>query len=390
MKQQWIIGACLAVGLLAAAAYAEDQAPPAAAPPPPTAQSGTKGSLVKIDGRLFVGAFDTGVNGAYPNRALDIPDAKLRFTFTPSKDITIVNRFSNNSATDKGFDYFYLDLNNWGGALKGHTLRLGKLKQDIGEETWTDNPVESILITNSAAHVSGYDGGINFRGPIPVGMPASYSLMLLNGTGSVGSATRGLATGAKVGVAPTKQLYLSASLFDSGDLVKTGGSVATPALAVASLGAPTGITLTGWKRTLWELDARWNYGKTGIKSEIPSGADTSRYQIAAAYGRFKDDFSGVGSVDRKGNYWFAEGQYNATDKLYFATRYSQVKLNSGITAVMVDSPVAVNKYTRLSLGAGYHLTPLIDLKAEVTQNTTSGGASKPKLNQVAVGIATKF
>jgi len=38
------------------------------------------------------------VNGKYPNRALDASDAKLRFTFMPSKDITVVNRMSNSSA----------------------------------------------------------------------------------------------------------------------------------------------------------------------------------------------------------------------------------------------------------------------------------------------------
>jgi len=36
------------------------------------------------------------------------------------------------------------------------------------------------------------------------------------------------------------------------------------------------------------------------------------------------------------------------------------------------------------------MNPLSDIKAEVTTNDTSGGASQPKLNQVAIGMATKF
>lgn len=369
-------------------AFAAD-APTTTTPPdvPPTVQTGSNGSILKIDGRLFMGIIDSDANGAYPNRALDIPDAKLRFTFTPRKDFTIVNRFSNNKATGNGFDYFYLDLNNWGGALPGHALRMGKVKEDIGEETWTDNPVEGVLITNSASAVGGYDGGINFRGSLPIGMPASYSLSVLNGTGGVGSSNNGLATGAKIGIAPYKHFYLSVSGYDSGDDIKFGGAVIAPALKVANLQTvPAGAT--SWHRTLWEVDARWNYGTTGIKSLIPGGANPSRCQLATAYGQAKDNFTGA--TDRTANYWYAEGLVNATGRLYFASRYSTVQLNDGQTATLVDSTVAVNRYSRVSLGAGFHLTPLTDLKAEYTRNTTNGGTSKPDLNQLAIGLATKF
>ena len=387
MKPLRCLGACLAAALLTAVAHA--QAPATTPPPAPTVQAATKGSFVKIDGRLFVGLFTSGDEGAYPNRALDIPDAKLRFTFTPSKDITIVNRFSNSKAKQSDFDYFYLDLNNWGGVAPGHLLRLGKQKVDVGEETWTDNPVENILITNSAASISGYDVGVSFRGPIPVKVPATYALSVLNGTGEVGASTRGLATAGKVGVAPIKHLSLSASLYQSGDLIETDGTVGAPALKVANLkSAPA--SAESWDRTVWEVDARWNYGPTGVKANIPSKADPAPFQVGVALGQFTDDFSGEGVADREGRYWYVEGLYNATDKLYFATRLSEVTLDDDATAKLADSPVAVNKYRRLSLGAGYHLTSLTDIKLEFTKNSTDGGASDPDLDQIAIGIATKF
>jgi len=374
-----LIAACLVAVLCAAVGWAQA----------PTVQAAAKDSLIKIDGRLFVGLFSTGDDGAYPNRALDIPDAKLRFTFIPSKDITVVTRFSNNKAVQSDFDYFYLDLNNWGGIAPGHTLRLGKQKIDVGEETWGDNPVESILITNSAAHVSGYDVGAGFLGPIPVGVPATYTLAVLNGTGQAGTATHGLATAEKLTISPIKNLYLSASLFQSGDLIKADGSVGTPALVVANLkSAPTGVM--SWDRTLWEVDARWNYGAKGIKNTIPSSPDPTPFQVAAAYGQFKDAFTGEDVTDRKGNYWYVEGLYNATDKIYLATRLSEVTLDNDAVAKLDNSPVDVNEYRRLALGAGYHLTPLTDLKVEVTKNTTSGGTREPDLDQIAVGVATKF
>jgi outer membrane murein-binding lipoprotein Lpp len=353
---------------------------------PEAVQVGTKGSKVKVDGRLFAGVFDTGSDGAFPNRSLDIPDAKLRFTFSPSKDITIVNRFSTNRAATSGFDYFYLDLNNLAGAA-GHTLRLGKMKIDVGDETWSDNPVESVLITNSVSHVSGYDEGVNFRGPLGRGKrPATYSLAVLNGNKDFVASDGGLAWAVKVAGAPTDHLYLSASYLATGDLVKKDGTLDKPDFKVGELvDAPGGAT--SWKRSLWEVDARWNYGPTGSKPTIVS-EPTPRFQAAAAYGQFTDAAAPV--ADRQGKYWFLEGLYNLIPRLFLASRYSTVELDDGATAKLGDSPVAVNAYHRFALGVGYRLTSLTQIKAEWTRNRTSGGGTQPHLDQLAVGVATKF
>jgi len=338
---------------------------------------------IKVDGRLFAGAFRTGEQGSFPNASLDIPDAKLRLTFTPSKDITIVNRFSNNRAGSNGFDYFYLDLNNWGGMLPGHVLRIGKFKMDVGQETWIDNPVENILITNSISHISGYDEGLNFRGPL--GSRAIYSVALMNGSKGVSPADSGPAWSAKVGTALTPQTFVSASYLRTGSLVKAG-SVDQPDFNIAEVfDAPAGAS--DWRRSLWEVDARYGYGKEGIASTVGAPPAT-RWQGGATYGQFADDASGA--ADRKGRYWFFEGLYNITPKTYLASRFSTISLDNDVTAKLGGSPVAVNSYDRLSLGVGYRLTDMTHLKLEYTRNTTSGGASEPDLNQFAVGVATKF
>jgi succinate dehydrogenase/fumarate reductase flavoprotein subunit len=67
-------------------------------------------------------------------------------------------------------------------------------------------------------------GGINLRGPISTKLPATYSIGIYNGTGGLGSSTNGLATGMKVGAAPTKNLYVSASYYDTGNLIKADGT----------------------------------------------------------------------------------------------------------------------------------------------------------------------
>jgi hypothetical protein len=354
---------------------------------PQPVQPANKDTKVKIDGRLFAGAFKTGEQGSFPNRSLDIPDAKLRLTVSPSQDVTIVNRFSNNRAASNGFDYFYVDLNNWGGALPGHLLRVGKFKIDVGQETWTDNPIESILISNSVSHISGYDEGINLRGPLRRGpLPPTYSVALMNGSKGVNPSDTGLAWSAKVGVPVAPRMYFSASYYHVGDLAKPGGVTDQADFNVAEvLDAPSGAA--GWKRSLWELDARYGYGTDGQKSVVGAPADVP-WQAGATYGQFEDDAIGV--PGRKGSYWFVEGLYNLTPKTYLASRYSEVSLDGTTVAKLGGSPVAVNDYQRLSLGAGYRLTPMTHIKVEYSHNNAFGGATKPDLNQIAAGIATKF
>ncbi len=355
--------------------------------PQQVVEAANKDTKIKIDGRMFVGVFKTGEQGSFPNSSLDIPDEKIRLTFTPSKDVTIVNRFSNNRAGSNGFDYFYLDLNNWGGAVPGHVLRVGKFKIDVGQETWTDNPVESILITNSVSHISGYDEGINFRGPVGAGaVPVTYSVAVMNGNKGVSPADSGPAWSGKVGALVTKQLYLSASYLRTGDLVKQDGTLDQPDFDIAEVfNAPTGATT--WNRSLWEADARYGYGKEGISSVVGAPA-TVPWQAGAAYGQFTD--SATGAPDRTGQYWFVEGLYNLSPRIYLASRYSDISLDGGALAMLASSPVAVNDYNRLSIGGGYRITPMTHLKVEYTRNTTSGGKTQPNLDQIAVGVATKF
>lgn len=351
---------------------------------PQPVQPAFPNSKVKIDGRLFAGVFTTGDQGPFPHPTLDIPDAKLRFTFSPSKDVTIVNRFSSNRANTNGFDYFYADLNNYLGAIPGHLLRVGKFKIDVGQETWVDNPVENILITNSISHVSGYDEGLNFRGPLADN--AIYSLGLMNGSKGISPADSPPTWSAKAGVSLTPQTFVSASYIRTGNLVKANGSLDQPDLNVAEIfDAPAGAT--NWRRSLWEVDARYGYGKEGIASVVGAPPAT-RWEGGATYGQFTDE--ATGALNREGTYWFVEGLYNVTCKLYLASRFSTISLNDDVTAGIGGSPVPVNSYDRLAFGVGYRFTDMTHLKAEYTHNTTSGGASEPDLSQFAIGLATKF
>lgn len=342
---------------------------------------------ISIDGRMFAGVFSSQSEGNYPRRGVDIPDSKIRFTFAPSPYVTVVNRFHNSRAASGGFDYFYVDIKDWGGAWKGHTLRIGKHKLDIGQETWTDNPVESVLITNAVSHVSGYDEGINLRGPLATGArPWTYSVELVHGNQGFGAPPAELAWGAKIGGLVSGQLYVSMSYLRTGNLVKRDGTVDKTDFNIAEvLDAPSGAT--GWRRSLWEVDLRYGYGKEGIKSAVGTQLDLP-WQFAVAYGSFTDDAQGA--PDRKGRYGFAEALFRMTPRAYLALRYSEISLQDGVLAKLGGCPVPVNRYRRLSVGLGYQLSQLASLKTEYTFNDTSGGATDPKLDQFAVGVATKF
>ncbi len=347
----------------------------------PTVTTALKGSKVRIDGRIFAGIFDTGAQGPYPNWSTDVSDAKLRFTFLPAENVTVVTRLSANSLKNPEFDYFYADFAR---ALRpSNTFRLGQRKIDVGQETLADNPVENMLITNSISHVSGYGIGLAALGRL--GGPESplYEIGFVNGPkGVLTRPSTGLPVNVKIGTPLPYNLFASASFFTTGSL---GGSDLS-AISVAEVNsAPTGAT--SWSRDLWEIDLRYNYGPSGIRSLIPTGT-LPPVMLGLTYGRFDD--SATGAPGRGGSYWFAEGLVRLSPKMWAAARYSTTDLGAGQLAKLGKSPVAVNSYARTSIGLGYALTELVQWKIECTNNNTSEGTPAPSLNQWATGIAAKF
>ncbi|MHB9038101.1 MAG: S-layer homology domain-containing protein [Armatimonadota bacterium] len=348
----------------------------------PTVTTATKGSTIKIDGRIFVGLFGTEKQGPFPNWSTDIPDAKLRFTFNPAKNITIVNRFNTSGAKTADFDYFYLDY--CGLPNPTSSLRLGQRKIDVGQETWVDNPIENMLITNSVSHVSGYGIGLATLGRFGSSANAPvYEIGFVNGPKGVTTRpSTGLPVNVKVGAPILGNLFASASYFTTGRL----GANDKSAISVAEISdAPAGAL--DWQRNLWELDLRYNYGPIGIRPLDPIGK-LPPLMLGATYGRFDDD--ATGAADRTGSYWFGECLYRLSPKFWASARYSVTELGNGMLAKLAKSPVAVNSYKRTSIGLGYAITSLVEWKAEYTINDTSGGASQPGLNQWATGIAAKF
>ena len=349
---------------------------------PQPVMSGYPSDRVKLDGRIFVGTFATGAQGPARYWSTAIPDAKLRLTFIPSEQTTFVARLTANETTVNGFDFLYLDYVRL--PFASSTLRVGQRKVEVGLETQADNPIEDSLITNSASHVAGYATGISLFGTLGC-QPRSPCLAVgfVNGPKPVQfRPTNGLPFNVRLAGPVGRDLFAAATWFDTGPLRHDDNSAVTIAQIVT---APPGAIR--WRRTLWEYDLRYGYGPNGTQSMIPM-KEPPRFRLGGCVGAFQD--TSVGAPDRDGVYWFAESLVRLSPRAYAAARYSVVKLDDDTLARLNDSPVPVNSYTRTSIGLGYIISDLTQLKTEYTLNDASGGATTPSLNLWSLGVASKF
>src|SRR3989338_8550076 len=129
----------------------------------PRAELANALSKLKMKGHWAAGYFQSESGGSYPNGSFEVPEAKLQFAFKPDETYTVILRANLNNAAFNNLDYLYVDAKNplripgdWPVSLDA---RLGRFKLDFGDETWSNNPVESALPSNSAANVAGSDEG---------------------------------------------------------------------------------------------------------------------------------------------------------------------------------------------------------------------------------------
>ena len=342
-------------------------------------------SKLKIKGRAALGYFDSGSAGSFPSGSFEVPEAKIQFGFEPDKYNTFILRANLNNATFNSLDYFYLDSKDFLPFLEDKPVklstRLGRFKLDLGEETFSNNPVEGALISNSAANTSGSDEGVQ------VGLnmgdkkrPIKVTGAITNGVTGVGSdTTTPKAFTGKISYRFCDPFYASASYHHSG-MLKASNSEASIAGLVTR---PTNALK--WYRQVWEVDARYDL-KPGKVIDPPAYTDSLAY-LKFGYGQFNDNAQPV--ADRDGNYGFAEGLWNITDKIYTVHRTSFVDLDGDQTASL--NSVTANSYLRYSFGLGYHLTDATILKTEYSINKSrkvTGG--DPNDDQFATVVSAQF
>ncbi|MBI5144464.1 MAG: hypothetical protein HZA30_05300, partial [Candidatus Omnitrophica bacterium] len=222
-------------------------------------------SKLKIKGRWAAGYFDSDEGGSFNNGSFQAPEAKIQFTFKPDDINDIIMRMNLNNATFNNLDYFYLDTNimkltPWEKTVPFTlTSRIGRFKIDFGEETFSNNPVESILPSNSAANVAGNDEGLMLTSKIGKANPLILSFGVYNGNTGTGADNNWLkAFSGKLAYNIIDPLYVSASYYYSGNL----GDVASE-MSIGGITAPPTNALK-WIRQIGEVDVRYDImkGKT--------------------------------------------------------------------------------------------------------------------------------
>jgi uncharacterized protein YoxC len=349
-------------------------------------------SKLKLKGRAAVGFFDSGKAGSYPAGSFEMPDAKIQFAFEPDKVNTVIMRFNLNNATAQSplLDYFYLQSKDFLPFLKDTpfslSARLGRFKLGFGEETWSDNPVEGFLPSNSAARVTVIDEGLELAGKIDLAKlgikrlkPLGWVISASDGNSGVGSdSTASKAFMGKLYYIPIDPLYLSATFYDSGRLDSSNAELSIGGLVTRPAGTGS------WKRRVWEVDGRYDFGK-GKKPLEPSVFSDSKAIVRLSYGGFHD----YSSTDRYGNFGFVDGIYNLNKKIYTAGRYSFIDLSGDATATL--NSVTANKYDRYSLGIGYRWSENTIVKLSYDWNWQSGSNTEDADdNLLSAIVASQF
>lgn len=352
-------------------------------------------SKLKIKGRFAAGYFDSQKAGSFPSGSFEAPEAKLQFTFQPDNINTFVLRFNLNnganniSSTSPLADYLYLQSKDFLPFLDNTPFslgtRLGRFKLGFGEETLGNNLVESALPSNSAGNVGLNDEALELAGKIKFDnmnlSPLGWVFSVSDGNAGVGSDTSGAkAFMGKFYHSPIEPLYLSATYYDSGDLKASSAE-----MSIAGLTAPPTAAID-WKRKVWEVDARYDYGK-GKKPLEPVAFSDSIAIVRLSYGGFSDDVSGA--AERNGQFGFVEGTYNLTKKFYTAGRYSIIDLDGDQTASL--NSVTTNRYQRYSVGLGYRWSENTILKLGYDWNKEGhAGTQDSSNNLLSAAVASQF
>jgi hypothetical protein len=229
------------------------------------------------------------------------------------------------------------------------------------------------------------DEGLELAGKIKldkIGLkPLGWVVSVSDGNSGVGSdSSSSKAFMGKLYYTPIDPLYLSASYYDSGSLKSSNNAE----MSIAGLVTIPSSGVGDWKRKVWEVDARYDFGK-GKKPLEPSAYSDSKAIFRLSYGEFHD----IANICRLGNFGFVDGVYNLTKRFYTAGRYSFVDLAGNSTATL--NSVTANKYDRYSLGVGYRWSENTILKLSYDWNKQSGpNIEDADDNLISAIVASQF
>lgn len=320
------------------------------------------------------------------NPAFGAPEAKLRFNAKLDESTKAVIRLNLNNPAAVSADYLYVEMSDVLGKIMGGTapintnMKVGSIKINYGEETWSNNLVEGALVNNSIGNVSGYDEGVQLdANDIVKNLPLSLgvSLSFLNGCTGVGvDNNTNKAYNLKVsGEMKSQPLYFSLSYYSANGIPVNGAALKVGGLADNNLA----LTANDWDRKAFELDVRYDLLE-GAKFE-PTKAplfSKSKGVFRLAYGQITDGEAVAGKITH--GYVMLDGLYNINAKWYAAFRYSYDDM-------AVDRAAAFDgKPTRTQVGAGCHVSDNTTLKLDYTMNAEADTTASPEIDNNVVSV----
>ncbi|MHA2647473.1 MAG: porin [bacterium JZ-2024 1] len=326
---------------------------------------------VKFSGQVAAGILDgqsANAGGVAPeNASFNIPRFKLRWDVKVPGGIGITVRADGKESTLGELDYLWVDWNSKLGE-NPFRLRVGRHKPPVGEETFTDNVVESPVIFNSAGIIAGVDEGLELWTRLgSQDRPVELSLTALNGNRASSSQKKGAPdnNSAKSFVASVKaqitdNLEGRISFFDSGDM-----GTADSEISIAGLRSPPSGS-SEWSRQITALYLRYDIHK-GKKFNPPSFSD-SKTIIRVHFADFQDDVV-PSNLSLQGTTWFADLLHHINPRTFLSGRYSVISLDNNATAKL--NGVTANEYSRAEVSLGYRINERTLFRAGYQINETS-------------------
>ncbi|MEO6004920.1 MAG: hypothetical protein ABIS43_17325 [Opitutus sp.] len=361
--------------------------------PAPERSEVSRGGMggVRVSGEMGLAFLRTGGNGLFPNSDFRLDDVKLFVEAQVWKDVyafTELNLFLrefNDEALHLG--EVYVDFENVSKLWHVDNLvnlRAGRFNIPFGEEYQTRGVMRNPLISHSLSDIWGTDEGIEIYGSAG---KFQYVAAIQNGGHSLlHDFNSDKALIGRIGYAPQSWLRVSASAMRTGDLSVKDDVLSEVWFGNAffrQLGAPA--STLNFHADLYEVDAtvKWHGG-----------------QALATAGRADfDDDDVTRSNARRLKYHSFEVSQDVGEKLYFAARYSDIRVPRGYPLVAWGnygkyfySGVLTERLERLSLGLGYRIGPPLVLKFEygLESGRTTSGAKREHEDFFSTEVGLKF
>ena len=354
----------------------------AAAPAPPSQKLGK----LNLSGEGAVAYFGGQRNALFSTDVFRLDELKLfleaalggsAYLFS---EIDVFNRDSNSGAWRSG--ELYLELEGvsriWGsdGQL---TLRLGRVDIPFGEEYAQRDAIDNPLISHSVADFWGVDEGIEAYGSL--GKLQYVAAFQNGGTNAAFDFTSSKAATLRLGFDPLPGLHVSLSGIRTGRILQPSDTRAEFWFGNDWIRRRTGSVAT-------------NFRADGIGGDVRKKFRAGHIAASAGRIRYSDDDPSR-RFATSADYASLEAVAKTSRALHFGARYSFVDSKRGFNLPgdgLNPSPRPTQFLSRLSLGAGYQLTPQVLLKGEYSINRGRwlSGARRDGENQVATEAAFKF